>query len=93
MGEVDGALTWVSVQASDRSLVSLIEVQHTRPTAVPARRVHCALLGPNQEVVDIILWEAEAGGGHRLALLVLQFQGLLWLSKHVQAPAAHLSIR
>ena len=60
---------------------------------MPARRVHGPLLRPNDEVVDVVLWEGETGGGHGLALLVLQLQRLLRLREHVEAPAAHLAVR
>ena len=62
---------------STAHLMPLVQVEHPRPGAMPARGVHRALLGAYEEVVHVVLGEAEAGGSHRLALLVLQLQRLL----------------
>ena len=93
MGEVDGSLTVVCVDTCHRCLVAFKQVQDTGPGAVSAGSVDRPLLAAHYEVVDVVLREGEAGDGHRLALFVLQLQGLLRLRQHVQRPAAHLPVR
>ena len=48
--------------------MSLVEVQHPGPAAVPAGRVHRALLRPHQEVVHVVLREAVEAGGDEVVV-------------------------
>ena len=68
-------------------------VEDAGPRPVPARRVHGPLLRPDDEVVDVILWDGETCCGHGLALLMLLLQRLLRVRKHVEAPVAHVAVR